>query len=158
MTTKTELLEQQKKMQKEMDAMQSTIDGMDDGEWPQDGDTYWFVSNVCGVSKDIVGRARYRHIKAQGNFFRSKKGAELKAKQNEVLQQMREIADSGKDVDWKNVDVKKYFIKYDHVDKVWETDFWWRGQNAGQIYFFNRELAQQAIDTLDLDCLLEIAR
>lgn len=103
MTTKTELIDQHAKMQKEMDAMQAKIDGMDGGDkvevWPGEGDEVWYIQFDGKPACDSNwGNDEYdKAQKKSGNCFRTEKGAELKVRQNEYLTSMKEGA---KEIDY----------------------------------------------------------
>jgi len=136
--------------------LQEFITGLPDEDWPVQGSRFWYLEGDGDVSD---GSEAYfqpklawdKKMLAQGNVYRTKEGAELKARQNAVLSEMRQIADSGGKVD------RQYHVIC--VDGKWQTD-WHRidWKTPSTIAFPSEKLAYKAIDTLDLDCLLEIAR
>jgi len=151
-TIKQELLDQIKILQDKVDTL---LDDADTDTWPNMGDRYWFVY-VNGVvsSYTWTNTGHDNKVKNNGNMFRTEEGAELKSRQNKVLASMREISGTGV-FDTLNGHTV-YYIPATHKWKVSELHGNW--VYAESVRFPSKELAQRAIDTLDLDCLLEVAR
>ena len=49
---------------------------------------------------------------------------------------------------WKDVDILKYYIFYDHEGKVWEIGYTYRQEAVSRIHFISKEIAQQALNEI----------
>lgn len=149
--TKQELEAQAAKLQAELDAMKSKIAQMDQpkGRWvPRDGDMY-YTSAYGFVTQSQFGIDSFiekGHLSI-GNCFRTKEEAERHIEKLKVIEELKSLAGYWKP-DWVNWNQRKYYIRYNSMEKTFHVDWMFNIQELNNVYFKSDAAAQNAINVL----------
>lgn len=107
----------------------------------------------------LISRAnRRKHsfdkgIYKNGNYFRTEEEAEFELNKRLVYQELKDYALEHNEMsfDWKNGSQLKWVIFYDDQSKCLNYDYWYTHYYIGQIYFYSKETAQEAVKTVGED-------
>lgn len=118
---------------------------------------YYFTTDTgkVGVSREYlmdVDNIRYD----THNYFKTKEEAEEYAEVLEIERQLKKFADehNGK-IDWSNVDKYKYILYYSYIANRVSINSVSSLRDARVIYFSSKEIAKEAIDTIDKGNLIK---
>lgn len=106
-------------------------------------------SGAVFKSKDSLD-SYVNELSSVANYCKDKEIMTKRAKQ-EVLSRLlwRFSFEHGWSDDlWKDVDILKYYIFYDHEGKVWEIGYTYRQEAVSRIHFISKEIAQQALNEI----------
>ncbi len=135
-------------LQEELKALKERIAELeeqvkDEREFPQDGDTYWYINPFGSIFHDewwsFVSEGHKLKI---GNVFRTKEQAEFAVEKLKVEAELRKFSRPFKE------DEYNYFIQIhpSHNNIVTDSDDYY--QTQGTIYFESTAIANEAIDTI----------
>lgn len=106
-------------------------------------------SGAVFKSKDSLD-SYVNELSSVANYCKDKEIMTKRAKQ-EVLSRLlwRFSFEHGWSDDlWEDAGAMKYYIFYDHEDKVWEVGYTYRQEAANRIHFTSREIARQALNEI----------
>lgn len=115
------------------------------------GENFFTISEKGCVCKDtdcFEGYIDDRFLVA--NYCKDKAIMTKRAKQ-EVLSRLLwqfSMKNGWSDDLWKDVDILKFYIFYDHEGKVWEIGYTYRQEAVSRIHFISKEIAQQALNEI----------
>lgn len=117
-----------------------TIEPPKKGPWkPEKGQEYWTVDSSFGLAVSIIfeNDSFDRNLLDFGNAFSSEENA-LKASKamrthNKILQYIIEN-DGDWEADWNDRSQKKWFIRFNHAENKWKSDYTTYSQKAGGLY------------------------
>lgn len=121
-------------------------------------ENYWYVDD-CGVvvetTEGYFKSDDYRYN--THNYFRTKEEAEKYAKVLETEMLLRKFADENnpKIVDWNNMDEEKWYMSYKYGEHDIAIYVMYLVRDPRTIYFNSKEIAQEAIEKIGKDRLIE---
>lgn len=128
--------------------MDEVIEGLREAEWPQDGDTIYYLDGGGNIICTVFNREYRYHNEFLnfGNCFKTREEAEFKREQLKVLRELEELADD--DQEWANL-IRHYLIYYSHgLDDI-AIEYWTGDQYAPNTYYFKSiESAKVAISKI----------
>ena len=116
---------------------------VDEQEFPQDGDVYWFIDSTGEVINEKWDGLDFEEYRLEfGNIFKTKEQAEFAIERLKVEAELRKFSTSFKE------DESNCFIQINssHNNIIIDADDYY--QTQGTIYFESNEKARQAIESV----------
>lgn len=119
-------------------------------------ETYYFADETtCGVTyyTQLDGTLFADSLYKFGNYFKTAEEAEFELNKRLVYQELKDYALEHNEMsfNWKNSSQRKWVIFYDNQSKRLDYDYWYTHYYIGQIYFYSKETAQEAVKTVGED-------
>lgn len=120
----------------------------------EEDDHYYFISDcgeiICDYEEKFDGDSYHYQ---SGNYFKTEEAAEFELNKRLVYQELKDYALEHNEMsfDWKNGSQLKWVIFYDDQSKCLNYDYWYTHYYIGQIYFYSKETAQEAVEAIGKD-------
>lgn len=119
---------------------------VDEQEFPQFGDDYWYIDSDTEVMDTASYDGEYDQGRLSiGNVFKTSEQAEFAVEKLKVEAELRKFSKPFKYLE------RNYFIEFSWEGKLFEVVSHGAYQTQGTIYFGSEEKAQQAIEAVGAD-------
>ena len=122
---------------------------------PKERESYYYVENVGEVLGDCNTNHEVDKNRINlGNCFKTKEEAEHMTEKLKVINELKNFAleNNEVEIDWNNLNQRKYVIIYDPEDQNVDVYCYWRTQYLPfNIHFTSEKIAQKAIETIGED-------
>lgn len=118
----------------------------------QKGDIYWYISSYGEIECEIWKNDKFDIARRQyGNHYLTEEEAKFALEKKKIIAEMKRLGGTEDMMSLGDEHIFKYFIIYNHKDKILSIDWYHHLQEGPNIYFATKKQAQKAINMLGED-------